>query len=307
MIKSGLKAKLATVVLLSVMTANCSGKTYSTFFQPFDLIFGSRSTSANSADAVDLVSATPMTPTRVKLTFDEPITLGTAETVANYSIKAADGTSILVLAVTRDPFDSKVVYVDTAPQVSGTQYTVTVASIVGVDGSVLGGNNTASFTAPSNADQSGPTINFAQTTAIRTIGLTMSEALDATTANTTVTYQIHTNTTCTATTNSIAAAVRDPANFSKVTITTGSDIGAGPYYVKVTSLKDQWGNATTACSSAFSGYTAPAAPTVSSVISPSPGTILVTFSKAMDTTGTAGTALLKKENYPITACSGAER
>ncbi len=311
MVRSAFKAKLAGVALLTALMANCSGKTYSTFLQPFDLVFGSRGgATANSADTVDLVSATPMTPTRVKLTFDEPVTLATAETAANYSIKAADGTSIMILAVTRDPFDSKVVYVDTAPQVSGTQYTVTVASIVGVDGSLLGSNNTATFTAPSNADNSGPSINSAQTTAIRTVEMTFSEALDATSAGTTGNYKIYTSSAnCNAngaTAIAVSTAARSTSNFAKTTLTFAADLSGSTYYVRAAGVKDQWGNiiSTTnavACSPVFAGYVTPTAPSVSSIIAPSSSTVLVTYSTAMDT---AVADLLDRTKYTINSCSG---
>lgn len=138
---------------LVLATANCSGQTYSRYFQPFDIVFGN---AANSSVSVSLLSATPLTNTRVMLTFSKPVTLATAQLVANYRITDASGNSHQILAVSRDPNNSSIVFVDTIPQTGGNTYTVTASNIMGVDGSSLGSANSATFTAPTNADQTGP-------------------------------------------------------------------------------------------------------------------------------------------------------
>lgn len=66
---------------LSLFAANCSGRTYNTFFQPFDLIFGSQ---GNASVNTSLLSATPLTNTRVMLTFSKPVTLDSGQLVSNY-------------------------------------------------------------------------------------------------------------------------------------------------------------------------------------------------------------------------------
>lgn len=227
-------AKFALILGISAFAMNCSGKTYSTFFQPFDLVFGNKGNSATPADPVQLLAATPITNTRLMLTFDEPITLTTAQFVANYSIKAPNGNQLHIISAVRDPNNSSIVFIDTMPQTSGTLYTVTVSNIVGVDGSLLAaGQSTATFTAPNNADQTGPI--FASVTAISssattsTVEVFFNEAVDKSTSETAASYDIYTDVGCTAGNRNVTGAVRDSSNFGKVTL-TAQNLNAGTQY-----------------------------------------------------------------------------
>ncbi|HNN01442.1 MAG TPA: hypothetical protein PKG67_13350, partial [Turneriella sp.] len=128
------------MLALSLFAANCSGRTYNTFFQPFDLVFGSQ---GNSSVNVSLLTATPLTNTRVMLTFNKPVSLASGQLVSNYRITDSNGNLLNILAASRDPNNSRVIFVDTIPQTAGGTYTVTASNIVGVDGSSLGSSNSA--------------------------------------------------------------------------------------------------------------------------------------------------------------------
>lgn len=297
----GQKATIrAGIIALSLIAANCTGKTYSTLFQPFDLVFNGGG--ANPSVSTSLVAATPLTNTRVMLTFNKPVSLSSAQTVGNYQITDANGNLLHILAVSRDPSNSNIVFVDTIPQVAGTQYTVTASNLFGVDGSSLGSNNRATFTAPTNADNTGPTISSVSALNATTIELFFNEAVDASTLGT---YAVRNAPGCGSVYNSNVSAVRDSSNFAKVTLTLTSGTNLAPggsYAVQVTGVRDIWGNASTPCSNDFT-LVAPT-PKVSSVTSASPSTVLVTFSEDMDSTGIAGTALLNRTIYTINQCSG---
>ncbi len=316
-------AKLAFVVGISVFAMNCSGKTYSTFFQPFDLVFGSQNGQppANPAVSGSLIAATPLTNTRVMLTFSKPVTLASGQNVANYRITAANGNLLNILAVSRDPNNSNIIFVDTIPQAAGTQYTATVSGITFVDGAALG-NARATFTAPTNADQTAPEFGSAAALTSTTVEVYFNEAISQTNPATGVVYSnatfgsffdIYTNANCTGTNVNVTSAVRDAANFAKVTLTAPTGlVPGGTYYVcATTDVRDVWGNSKTTiinnggviASSAFL-FTAPT-PRVASVTSTSPSTVLVTYSEDMDTTGIAGTALTNNANYTINQCSTA--
>jgi hypothetical protein len=294
-------AKMALILSVSAFALNCTGKTYSTFFQPFDLIFNRNP--ADSTDFVELNAAQPMTTTRVKLTFDEPINLVGAQNAANYSIPG-----LQILAATRDPGDSRVVYIDTSPQTAGNSYTITVNNsgtpasnkITGIDGSQMSSTrNSQSFTAPTTADRGAPEFSTVSATALTTISVTFNEALDLNSSQTNVNYALFTDNTCsTGAGITINAAVRQ-SNQAQVVLTTSANLGAGPYYLRASGVQDQWGNGTVnLCSSSFSGYTVPAAPTLSAVNLQSTTSILVTYNEDMTMTGN----ILLPARYTFPSC-----
>ena len=293
------------ILLMAIIVMQCSGKTYSTLFQPFDLVFGSK---ANSAVSVSLASATPLSPTRVRVTFTKPISLLAAENTANYVITDAAGNRIDVIAATRDPFDSSVIYIDTSLHTTGTQYTITATNLTGVDGSSLG-SNAASYTAPNNVDAAAPAISAANMSSTSKLHITFSEAVDQATAQTSGNYTFYTNATCsTGFTTTISNLTRDTLNFAKVSmdLTGPSPTGGTAYYVRVDGVKDIWGNAmSNVCSAAWPGFGAAVAPRVSSAVAQSPTSILVTFDSAMTITGASLTQLQTRTNYTFSQCAGA--
>ncbi|MFO1470687.1 MAG: Ig-like domain-containing protein [Turneriella sp.] len=301
-------AKYALILGISAFALNCSGQTYNTFFKPFDLIFGG-SSNANSSVAVSLLTATPLTNTRVMLTFSKPITLTSAQTVANYRITAPNGSLLHLLAASRDPNNSSIVFVDTVPQTAGSLYTVVASNIVGVDGSSLGSNNSATFTAPNNADQTGPVFSSISPVSTTSVVVYFNEAVDLTTSQVSGSYAIRAGPGCAGATIAVSAAVRDSANAAKVTLTTGTLTAGTTYYVCVSAntVQDIWGNASTSAY-ASTAFSIPAVvPKVASItasgVSPA-ATVLVTYDRAMDTAGAAGTALTAQGNYTINACQG---
>jgi hypothetical protein len=244
-----------------------------------------------------------MTTTRVKLTFDEPINLVGAQNAANYSIPG-----LQILAATRDPGDSRVVYIDTSPQTAGNSYTITVNNsgtpasnkITGIDGSQMSSTrNSQSFTAPTTADRGAPEFSTVSATALTTISVTFNEALDLNSSQTNVNYALFTDNTCsTGAGITINAAVRQ-SNQAQVVLTTSANLGAGPYYLRASGVQDQWGNGTVnLCSSSFSGYTVPAAPTLSAVNLQSTTSILVTYNEDMTMTGN----ILLPARYTFPSC-----
>ncbi|HRP70297.1 MAG TPA: Ig-like domain-containing protein, partial [Turneriella sp.] len=276
----------------SALMLNCSGKTYSTFFQPFDLLFNRSSTS------LSMVSATPLTNTRVMLTYSKAIDFDSAVNPANYTVKGPDGNLLHIMAVSRDPNNANVIFVDTAPQSAGKEYTVTASNIKGVDGTPLGGSNSAKFTAPNNADQMGP--QFSQVTAVNgtTLEVYFNEAMDKTSAETAANYDIYTDAACSSGNVNVTGAVRDTSNIAKVTLISASMTAGTTYYLCATNaVKDMWGNANAAtiASQPFV-YSAPT-PKVSSAVSSSPTSLVVTFDQKMASTGltTAG-------NYTFANC-----
>ncbi|MFZ5631173.1 MAG: Ig-like domain-containing protein [Spirochaetota bacterium] len=271
-------------------------------FQPFDIVFGS----ANSAVDVGLASATPLSPTRVRVKFNKPVSLASAETSANYTITAANGTRIDVIAVTRDPFDSSVIYLDTSLHTAGSTYTLQAANLVGVDGATLSSSaSRGTYTAPNNVDATAPTINAASMSSTSKLNITFSEAVDLTTAQTSGNYTFYTNSTCTtSTTFTISNLSRDTLNFAKVSmdLNTPNPTGGTTYYVRANAVKDIWGNVmSNVCSPAWVGFGGAVAPKVSSAISVSPSSVLVTFDSAM----TVNAALTTAGNYTFSQCSGA--
>lgn len=308
---SSLAAKLVGL-LLALASINCSGKTYSTFMQPFDLVFGGSKTTANPAVTIALTSATPLTPTRLKLALSKPVSLTTGENPSNFVIKDANGATIDVVAVTRDPFDSSVVYIDTSLQVAGTVYTITASNLVGVDGAILNSSaNTASWTGPNNVDSTPPTINSAAATSTTVVELTFSEALDLTSSTNTANYKLYTTSgACTAdgaTAIAVNSVSRSSTNFAKISVTFNSAPAASPqtYYIRAnssaTGVKDQWGNVVTSgtsCSPVFTGLPAAVAPKVASALSQSSTSLTVTFDQAM----TNNAALTTAGNYVLSGC-----
>jgi hypothetical protein len=313
MVKSLFGSKLffqGALISLALFSANCSGKTYSTFFQPFDLVFGER---ANSSVSVSLLTATPLTNTRVMLTFSKPVTLATAQLVANYRITDASGNSHQILAVSRDPNNSSIVFVDTIPQTGGNTYTVTASNIMGVDGSSLGSANSATFTAPTNADQTGP--GFGSVTALNatTVEVFFNEAVSQTDPATGLAYtngafgaffDLYTANDCTTGNVNVSSATRDTSNYAKVTLTAASALTSGTtYYVcATTSVRDIWGNANSATVASGSFvYNAPA-PKVSSAVLSGTGanaTLLVTYDQSMSNSGN----ILTVARYAVSGCT----
>ncbi|MBS0618397.1 MAG: Ig-like domain-containing protein, partial [Spirochaetes bacterium] len=288
------------LLVASLFAVNCSGQTYNTLMKPFDLIFDK----PNNTVDISLVSATPLTNTRVMLTFSKFVTLASGQNVANYQIKDANGNLLHILAASRDPNNSKIIFIDTVPQNAGTEYTVTARNIMGVDGSSLGSSNSAKFTAPNNADQTGPAFSSASALNATTVEVYFNEAVDLASAQTAGNYAIRTGPGCAG--GSIAASVakRDATNYAKVTLTTGGLTPGTTYYVcGATGIKDIWGNANGAAfaSSAFV-YNAPAPKVVSAVFNGTgaASTLLVTFDQAMTPTGNIAT----KAPYVIGGCTG---
>lgn len=306
-----MKAKFASLLFAATLAGNCSGKTYSTLLQPFDLVFGP----ANSAVSVGLASATPLSPTRVRVEFNKPVSLTTAENTANYTITDANGVRLDVIAVTRDPFNSSVIYIDTSLHTAGLTYTVQAANLVGVDGAALSTSAmSASYTAPNNVDSVAPTISAASMSSTSKLNITFSEAVDLTSAQLTTNYfEFHTDSTCTGAAElspTITNLARDTSNFAKVSmdLNTPNPTGGTAYYVKIRNVKDIWGNAIAAtgiCSPAWAGFGGAVAPKVASAVSQSPSSVLITFDAAMTVTGGSLTQLQTAGNFTFTQCSGA--
>ncbi len=306
--KSGFKAKIGIALFAAAFTANCSGKTYSTFFQPFDIIFGK----ANAAVDVGLASATPLSPTRVRVKFNKYISLESAENPGNYTITDANGTRLDIIAVTRDPFDSSVVYIDTSLHTAGSTYTLQASNLVGVDGATLSPSaSTATYTAPNNVDASAPTINAAWMSSTSKLNITFSEAVDLTTAQTSGNYTFYTDASCTtSTTFAISNLSRDTLNFAKVSmdLNTPNPSAGVTYYVRVNGVKDIWGNTmSNVCSPAWVGFGGAVAPKVQSAVSSSPTSVLITFDSPMTITNpsTSLTQLQTAGNYTFSQCPGA--
>lgn len=301
-----MKAKFASLLFAATLAGNCSGKTYSTLLQPFDIVFGS----ANSSVSVGLAGATPLSPTRVRVEFSKPITLDSAENTANYVITDSNGTRLDILAVTRDPFNSSVIYIDTSLHTAGLTYTVQAANLVGVDGATLSSSaSRGTYTAPNNVDATAPTIAAASMSSTSKLNITFNEAVDLTTAQVSGNYTFYTNATCTTGfTTTISNLSRDTLNFAKVSmdLTGPSPTGGTTYYVRVNAVKDIWGNAmSNVCSPAWVGFGAAVAPKVSSAVSQSTTSVLVTFDSAMTVTGGSLTQLQTAGNYTFSNCSGA--
>jgi hypothetical protein len=306
-------AKMALLLSVSALALNCSGKTYSTFFQPFDLVFGAR---ANSSVSVSLLTATPLTNTRVMLTFSKPVTLATAQLVANYRITDSSGNSHQILAVSRDPNNSSIVFVDTIPQTGGNTYTVTASNIMGVDGSSLGSANSATFTAPTNADQTGP--GFGSVTALNatTVEVFFNEAVSQTDPATGLAYtngafgaffDLYTDSTCSTVFGDVTSAARDTSNYAKVTLTSSAMVNGATYYVCGTAnVRDIWGNANTTVITGAATFVSgsfvyhASTPRVVSALSASPTSVLVTFDQAM----TNNAALTTVVNYDVSNVVG---
>ncbi|MFZ5631175.1 MAG: beta strand repeat-containing protein [Spirochaetota bacterium] len=247
---------------------------------------------------VSLLTATPLTNTRVMLTFNKPVSLSSGQLVSNYRITDSNGNLLNILAASRDPNNSRVVFVDTIPQSGGTTYTVTASNIVGVDGSSLGSSNSATFTAPTNADQTGP--QFSSVTALSSTSLEVyfGEAVDKASAETAGNYAVRTG-SCSGGTIAVSAAVRDPANFAKVTLTSGALTSGTTYYVCAnTNVRDIWGNANAASFSSQAFVYNASTPRVVSALSGSPTSVLVTFDQAMANNA----ALTTRTNYTFAGC-----
>ncbi|AFM14716.1 beta strand repeat-containing protein [Turneriella parva] len=307
-------AKLALILSVSAFAMNCSGKTYSTFFQPFDLVFGNRATTS-----LALLTATPLTNTRVMLTFSKPVTLSSGQLVGNYRITAPNGNLLQILAASRDPNNSNIIFIDTLPQTSGTVYTATASNIIGVDGSSLGNSNSATFTAPTNADQTGPQFSSVSVTTNTTLEVFFNEALDATTSATATNYRFYTGANAAAAVAACQAdgtfsagtaatgSVRDSVNFARVTLTRSAMTTGTIYAIGARNVRDIWGNAVanTTCSIGFL-YTA-STPRVVSAVSGSPTSVLVTFDQAManaiqPTPAVGSTPLTTRANYSFANC-----
>ncbi|MFO1470689.1 MAG: Ig-like domain-containing protein [Turneriella sp.] len=224
-----------------------------------------------------------------------------------------------MLAVSRDPNNSNIVFVDTIPQASGSQYTVTASNIVGVDGASLGSSNSATFTAPNNADQTGPLFSSVSITSGTTLEVFFDEALDGTTSATAGNYRFYTGASSAAAVAACQAdgtfsagtvamgSVRDSANFAKVTLTRSAMTTGTIYAIGARNVRDIWGNAVanTTCSVGYL-YTA-STPKVVSAVSSSPTSVLLTFDQAMKdanqpTPAVNSTPLTTRANYTITNC-----
>ncbi len=295
--KNSIIAKLGVMALV-LATANCSGKTYSTFFQPFDLVFGAR---ANSSVSVALLTATPLTNTRVMLTFSKPVTLASGQLVGNYRITDSTGNALQILAASRDPNNSNIIFIDTIPQTAGGTYTAVASNIVGVDGSSLGSSNSATFTAPNNADQTGPAFGSVSAINATTVEVYFSEAVAQTVNNATFGgyFDLYTNAGCSTGNVDVTSAARDTSNYAKVTLTSAAMTSGTTYYVCAsTNVRDIWGNANAApVASGSFVYNAPT-PRVVSAVSSSATSLLVTFDQAMTTTG----GFTTPGNYTFTGC-----
>ncbi|MFO1480417.1 MAG: Ig-like domain-containing protein [Turneriella sp.] len=289
MIRGGLLA-------LSLFAANCSGRTYNTFFQPFDLVFGSQ---GNSSVNVSLLTATPLTNTRVMLTFNKPVSLASGQLVSNYRITDSNGNLLNILAASRDPINSRVVFVDTIPQTGGTTYTVTASGIVGVDSSSLGSSNSATFTAPTNADQTGPSFGSVSALSSTSVEVYFTEAVEKASSETATNFDIYTNSGCSAGNVNVTGAVRDSVNFAKVTLTSAAMTSGTTYYLcATTAVRDIWGNANTATIASQAFVYNASTPRVVSALSGSPTSVLVTFDQAM----TNNAALTTRTNYTFAGC-----
>ena len=284
------------LLVLSLFAANCSGRTYSTFFQPFDLVFGSQ---ANSSVNVSLLTATPLTNTRVMLTFSKPVTLTSGQLVSNYRITAPNGNLLQILAASRDPNNSSIIFIDTLPQTSGSVYTVTASNIVGVDGSALGSSNSATFTAPNNADQTGPGFSSVSALSATSVEVYFTEAVEKASSETATNFDLYTNSACSTGNVNVTGAVRDSLNFAKVTLTSASMTSGTTYYLcATTAVRDIWGNANTAVIASQAFVYNASTPRVVSAVSGSPTSVLVTFDQSM----TNNAALTTRTNYTFSGC-----
>ncbi|HMV36928.1 MAG TPA: Ig-like domain-containing protein, partial [Turneriella sp.] len=284
------------MLALSLFAANCSGRTYNTFFQPFDLVFGSQ---GNSSVNVSLLTATPLTNTRVMLTFNKPVSLASGQLVSNYRITDSNGNLLNILAASRDPNNSRVVFVDTIPQTGGTTYTVTASGIVGVDGSSLGSSNSATFTAPTNADQTGPSFGSVSALSSTSVEVYFTEAVEKASSETATNFDIYTNSGCSAGNVNVTGAVRDSVNFAKVTLTSAAMTSGTTYYLcATTAVRDIWGNANTATIASQAFVYNASTPRVVSALSGSPTSVLVTFDQSM----TNNAALTTRTNYTFAGC-----
>jgi len=307
-----------------MLTIACSGKTYNTFFQPFDLNFGGNNTNvkpntpgapaaANPSVPASLLAATPITNTRVMLTFSKPVSLATAQTLTNYSIRDSNNNLISILAATRDATNTSVVFLDTIPQTVGETYTVTAVNIIGVDGASLGSSNSATFVGPNTADMTGPLFSSVSSVNATSVEVYFNEAVSQTNPTTGIDYtnpafgaffDIYTNAGCSTGNLNVTSAVRDSTNFAKVTLTNVAMTAGTTYYVCATnSIRDLWGNNNTGTiASAAFVYVAPAPKVLSAVFGGTTpnATLLVTYDLPM----TNNAALKVQASYVRSGCTG---
>ena len=311
----GFLNKFRTVAItgLVVFAVNCSGKTYLSWFEGFKLLDPTTETEeqaevteeetvvTNPDDMVELLSATAITPTQVRLVYDEPVTLSIAEVLANYSI-VTGSTTLGLVGAHRDPSDSRVLFLDTTLQTAGAEYTVTVSNITGIDGSSLDPDKrTATFTGASNVDAQGPSVISASAIALNKVDVGFTEAVAASIA--TGNFTIHENATCAAggTPPAVTGVQRNGANLSLVHLTLAAGLTQGTVYsVKAINAPDSWGNQGVASDCiAFNSFSTPA-PKVVSAVSNSTTSLVITFSEEMSTTN-----LTNATYYSITGCQGA--
>ncbi|MFO1525556.1 MAG: Ig-like domain-containing protein [Turneriella sp.] len=246
------------------------------------------------------------------LTFSKPVDLTSGQTLSNYRITAPNGSLLHLLAAARDPNNSSIIFIDTIPQTSGSVYTVTASNIVFVDSTLIGSNNSATFTAPNNADQTGLGFSSVSVTNATTVEVYFNEGVsqmnpatgtDYTSAAFGAFFDIYTSNDCTTGNVNVTNAQRNAANFANVTLTSVALTAGQTYYVcATTSVRDLWGNQNSATipSAAFV-YNAPAPKVISTVQAGSGAntTLLVSFDRAMTTTGNIITA----GAYSVAGCT----
>ncbi len=217
-----------------------------------------------------VVSAVSLDSTTVDIAFSEQIERMAAESPVNYAITpelAVNGAVLLP--------DGKTVRLTTAPQMWGTQYTLTVTGVSDVSGNIISGTagNTAEFAAVDNIP---PELKYLTVTNNSSLRLEFGEKIDALTAEDITNYTITPGLDVT------GAALQEDG--STVVLTTAPQTPDIIYTVKASNITDLAGNAISSRNSGtFTGSVTDSVPlNVLSASAPNTSRVDVVFSEAVD-------------------------
>jgi len=114
-----------------------------------------------TAPTVAPATATQLSLTKVKITFDKPVTKATAEVAANYTVKAPGATDLTVTGVELLADEVTAIITVAEEAAIGINYTITVTNVTSKYGNVAvaAPNNKATWTPTTPAPGAGPDLN----------------------------------------------------------------------------------------------------------------------------------------------------
>ncbi|MCK5093723.1 MAG: hypothetical protein KAR18_03290 [Spirochaetes bacterium] len=222
----------------------------------------------NSAidDELSVINAESTSNTGVRVYFSTDVELSSAENKINYSIPGLSITN-----ASRDPLDFSFVDLATVPQ-SSINYTLTVKSVIDTGGNPIGSQNSKSF-----AGDAVPYIQSVSSSSYTEAVVYFSEEVEITSAENTFNYSIPGL--------SVSSALRDAADYSKVTLGTGSQGDGTNYTLTINNVTDLNGSSIAnpgIVDFTGTGITDNTAPRVLSAVLVDADTVEVQFSEPVD-------------------------